>query len=158
MTPDQQIRAIYDDLRSRLPVPIVERLTFKQPSILAKQGSKILRGQILPLRTKSVFDSTVCFYEVGVGSYSRRGAAGVGFVCFPRSKKCGSGNHEATVRNLIRNYKAAHPSFDDTSENDSAVVLFNYYPATPSPTTAAADLAPLIEATFPTLIGLPVEK
>lgn len=159
MTPEQIVCDIYDAVRARLPERVLSKLTFKDPACFEKGDSKIFRGRILPQRTKSIFDTNWCFYEVGVGRYAAgRGAGGVGFVCFPENKKCGKGTHTATVSDLVTRYAAAHPSFTASERGSPAQYVFTYYPAMQPNNKPADDLAELITATLPQLERLTVAK
>ena len=158
MTPDQIVREIYKAIQSKLPPPLVAKLTFKDPDNLKKQGSNICRGRILPLRMKTVFDTDWCFFEVGIGRYAAGGACGVGFVCFPENKKCGKGIHSATISDLISRYAATHQGFVDSRRGEPAQCVFLYYPAIPKIEQLATALSTLIANTFPYLEQLTVSK
>lgn len=157
--PEQVIRDIYDALKTRLPQPLLAKLIFKEPDYPTKGDSKIHRGRILPQRIKSVFDASWCFYEIGVGRYATgSGAGGIGFVCFPKNKKCGEGVHSATVSDLITRYAAAHPTFNASKRGSASQCVFTYYPAMQPPNEPAANLADLITSTLPQLMALAVTK
>ena len=159
--PEQVIRDIYTAIRTRLPQPLLTKLTFKDPDYLTKGDSKIHRGRILPQRTKSIFDATWCFYEVGFGHYadaSPGSAGGIGFVCFPENKKCGKGVHTITVSDLVTRYASTHRSFNCSGRGSPSQCVFTYYTTMFPPDKPADDVADLITATFSQLERLIVAK
>ena len=156
---ERTVRDIYNALKARLPQTVLSKLSFKEPDHLKKLGSDIIRGRILPQRTKSIFDATWCFYEIGVGRYAAgRGGGGVGLVCFPDNKKCGKGIHTGIVSDLVTRYAAIHPSFTASQRGTPAQCVFTYYPTMQPADAPADDLAALIASTFPVLEQLSVPK
>jgi len=155
MNQEQIIRDISHAVRTQLPESLAVRLTIKEPDYLDKGCVKRWRGRILPLRTKSIFDSAWCFFEIAAHI---QGGGAVGFVCFPENKKCGKGIHLATVSEIISRYAASHPNFTASRRGDPAQCLFSRYTAMPPIDLPASDLSALIAETLPRFEHLLVTK
>jgi hypothetical protein len=160
------VEEVFEALRQTLPALALAKLKFKAPDHLAKQGSVIWRGRILAAKPKCIFDSTWCFYEVGVGRYAVEAplvanSGGVGLICFVDNSKCGSGEHSTTVGGMASRFASLHPSFVASRRGEKCQGVSTYYLTAPGKfpvKRAAEDLAILITATLPALEALSVAK
>jgi hypothetical protein len=104
-----------DRCLAQLPPKIAGNLTHPQsdPSPLKKKQNDIVRIRVLPRKKSPVsfWNSTWCFYQLGLGVYG--GAltvGGVSFVQFPFQDKTGDGHYCRSVIEIIQRLGAGKGS------------------------------------------------
>ncbi|MBI3881433.1 MAG: hypothetical protein HY301_15390 [Verrucomicrobia bacterium] len=78
----------------------------KDPAALSKHGATIAKIRLLPTdRSPACFwNSSWCFYEIGVGAYpaSRANFGGIQFFMSPEQVVCGKGRYRNDVLEILR--------------------------------------------------------
>lgn len=147
---------IYLALKSKLSKVIPNELSYKGPSPFSKKGTDIIRLCILPREGRTIFDSSWCFYEVGVERFS--GKISVGFVCYPENKKCGKGRYTGEINELISRYASYHKDFTASQRGTPDQCVFASYSAILPIEGPLEAITKLIVETLPRLEKFSVTK
>jgi hypothetical protein len=157
-----EIENIYKIIKHALPTNICRRLTFLEPRSLKRGRLNIFRGQILGFSSPNrIWNSDWCFYEIAVGFHpSAPDAVGaVGFISYPDNKKCGGGNHRASLEQYLEKLGRNDKTFSTPSPGEPCQGFSTYYKKSSFQTfpfcQAACDMAVLISATFDVFDKLP---
>ncbi len=162
MNPQDTIRAIFTDVRSRLPAEIVAVLNFPEAKPLDKQGFFRWVGRIYGKPTGKIWNASWGLYQIYLGSppdHQER-VGGVNFGFSPKNKSCGGGEHEAAVYEIAEKFCSTHRGFHHGRRGGTWFGFGIDYNRTAVPgfpaERAASDMAELITATFLSLDALRV--
>ncbi|MDB6126033.1 MAG: hypothetical protein JWQ71_5026 [Pedosphaera sp.] len=161
----QLAQATWVTCKSLLPPALIANLTFhsSDPAPFKKKGTDIMRLRILPKNRQppNFWNSTWCFYEIGVGSYERGPNEGlnlgaVSFVQFSDNEKCGGGIYRNRVLRIL-NQLAFQRKNDFQVQDEKSIILYRRYSISHRlfpHTLAGQDLAWLITESLPLFASL----
>lgn len=110
-----------------------------------------------PRRPRKFWDSSWCFYEIGVGRYPKAGRAKVQFFMAGNNTNCGNGAHNRAVADILRAVAAKRPdaSYHPISDRSYTWLEIHQVTATPDPVKMADDLVWIVTKTYAALVNLP---
>ncbi|MCL4784606.1 MAG: hypothetical protein KJZ70_16345 [Bryobacterales bacterium] len=117
-----------------------------------------LAPDMRPRRPRGFWDAEWCFYEIGVGKYSKPGRSKVQFFMAGNNANCGSGAHNSAVHAILqkvaskRTDTAYHPI---RGPKEYAWLEIHNQNAVPDPVKMAYDLVWIIAATYHDFLRLP---